>query len=241
MSHLKTKRLATRTSLLSRLKAGADDAAWTEFHQIYQRLLSNFAIRLGVPENDVHDVVQETLISIHKAIPDFEYDRQRCSFKTWLLTIARHRVIDYFRHPDPQRGRPGAGAARSSEDTNRTTTIERIPDPQGADWERIWEQEWRSNLVELALERFKSEVSVKHFQVFYLHVIKQQSAGKVGRALGISAAQVYLVKHRLKGMFTRMVSRMERELDAVEAKSPFCTPAGHAGKLIMVTLLAAAG
>ncbi len=202
--------LPTRASLLVRLKDWDDHTSWHEFHDTYSRLIHNFALKQGVAEDGAKDIVQETLLSVAKAIREFQYDPQKCSFKSWLLSVTRNRVTDHFRrHPREREARRAPAAA-----TVRTSTIERVPDPRSLAAEDVWEEEWRRNVVELALEKLKAQVSTKHFQIFYLHVIKQQSTSKVAKALGVSVGQVYLVKHRLKGAFEKAVKRLEQELDA---------------------------
>lgn len=201
--------LATRASLLARIKETDDQASWQEFDNIYRRLIRNFALKLGVPEADVPDVVQDTLTSVARSIRDFQYDPKRSSFKTWLLKVARNRIADYFRRLPPG----GKTPPRPPATNVRTSTVERIPDPASLDLDAVWDGEWRNMAMELALEKLKAQASTAHFQIFYLHVIKQQPAGKVAKALGVSIGQVYLVKHRLKGAFEKAVRKLEEELD----------------------------
>ncbi len=201
--------LATRASLLGRLKDWDDDAAWAEFNQVYQTLLFNFAVKLGVPERDAKDIVQDALLSVAGSIREFQYHPNRCSFKSWLLGVARNRVTDYFRRQRPQNDL----RHQLPDDPARTAIIERIADPQSPGSDEVWEQEWQSTVFERAMERLKTQVSVKHFQIFYLRVIKRQPVAKVAKALGVGVGQVYLVTHRLKGPFARLVGKVERELD----------------------------
>jgi RNA polymerase sigma-70 factor (ECF subfamily) len=56
-------------------------------HSFYRR-------RMGGAEEDVEDLVQETLISVHTRRTS--YDRER-PFTAWLYAIARYRMIDHFR------------------------------------------------------------------------------------------------------------------------------------------------
>ncbi|MES2905503.1 MAG: sigma-70 family RNA polymerase sigma factor [Pseudomonadota bacterium] len=66
----------------------------------YQKFLSDVSIILRrvvvrkLPANDVEDVLQDILISIHKA--RHTYDCERPLFP-WLLTIARFRINDHLR------------------------------------------------------------------------------------------------------------------------------------------------
>jgi RNA polymerase sigma-70 factor (ECF subfamily) len=58
-------------------------------------LLTNFyRRRLRGAEDDVEDLVQETLISIHTKRATYDRDRP---FTAWLYAIARYRLIDHFR------------------------------------------------------------------------------------------------------------------------------------------------
>jgi DNA-directed RNA polymerase specialized sigma24 family protein len=51
------------------------------------RLFYNVARRSGLDESSAQDIVQETVISVARRIPGFQYDPERGSFKQWLLRI----------------------------------------------------------------------------------------------------------------------------------------------------------
>jgi len=99
--------IPTRESLLSRLKDWEDDDSWREFFGIYRKLLFSFAIKAGLSEQESEEVVQETVISVAKTIKDFQYDPQRCSFKSWLRHLAQKRISDAFRRRARQWRRSG--------------------------------------------------------------------------------------------------------------------------------------
>ena len=122
--------------------------------------------------------------------------------------MTRHRIADYFRRQPSEQ----AGHQRTPDESGRTPTVERVPDSQSQTLDAVWDEEWRQNLSGLALDRLKSQISSKHFQVFYLHTIKQQPASIVAKALGINRAQVYLVKHRLTPQFRRIVADLQHTL-----------------------------
>jgi len=101
----------TRSSLLLRLKDSQDHQSWQEFHRIYGKLIFDFARKAGLTETEAQEVVQETMISAAKNLPEYRYDPKVCSFKTWLLNLSRWRVVDARR--DGQR-RDGEQTARPS-------------------------------------------------------------------------------------------------------------------------------
>ena len=72
-----------------------DAAAHNALLRALVTLLRNFyRRRLRGADDDVEDLVQETLISIHTRRGS--YDRSR-PFTPWLYAIARYRLVDHFR------------------------------------------------------------------------------------------------------------------------------------------------
>jgi hypothetical protein len=76
--------LPTRRSLLARLRDWEDQASWREFFNTYWKFIYSLAIRSGLSDQEAEDVVQETVLSVAKKMPEFVYDSERCSFKGWL-------------------------------------------------------------------------------------------------------------------------------------------------------------
>src|SRR5437773_1397624 len=84
--------IPTRQSLLSRLKDWNDQESWRDFFETYSWLIYKTAIRAGLTEAEAQDVVQETVLSVSKSMPGFEYDASKGSFKSWLLQLTRWRI-----------------------------------------------------------------------------------------------------------------------------------------------------
>ena len=57
-------------------------------------LQSFYRRRLHGTEEDVQDLIQETLISVHTRRASYDRDRP---FTAWLYAVARYRMIDHFR------------------------------------------------------------------------------------------------------------------------------------------------
>ena len=86
--------------------------------------------------------------------------------------------------------------------------MDRISDPNGPALEAVWDQEWEKNLMDQALERAKAKVNLKHYQMFYLNVVKEMPAAKVAKSLGVSTGLVYVAKLRV----SRLVRKIYEEL-----------------------------
>lgn len=201
--------IPTRDSLLSRLKDWRDDASWRDFFNTYWRLVYGVALKAGLTEGEAQEVVQETVITVARRIPEFKYDPAVCSFKTWLLNLTRWRIIDQLRKRPPNELR-----RRDSPDGTRTgtATIERIADPAGLDLDAVWDREWQQHLLATAVQSVKRKVNPEHYQIFHLCVFKEWPAQKVTRELGISATRVYLAKHRVGALLKRELQALERKM-----------------------------
>ena len=66
--------------------------------------------------------------------------------------------------------------------------------------------------MDVAIKKVKRRSNPRHYQMFYLHVIKKQSVLRVAKSLGVSAAQVYLVKHRIGRRIKREIKHLQTKL-----------------------------
>ena len=82
----------------------------------------------------------------------------------------------------------------------------RLPDPQSADLDALFEEEWRKNLMDEALERVQARFSLRQFQVFDLHALQGWAARDVARSLGVSVANVYVTKHRVAAALKKEIA-----------------------------------
>ena len=212
--------LATRWSLLRRLKDRDDQQSWQEFFDTYWRLIHSVARKAGLSEAEAQDVVQETMIAVARTIDEFRCDPEAGSFKAWLLRLTRWRILDQLEKRLPRQnpaasGSPGAAAAppgrgRFGDDDSLTDTLGRVADPAGVDLDQLWEREWQVTLVERACEQAKAKVDSKQWQIFDLYALKGWKAGDVARTLRVSVTQVYLAKLRVGAVLKAEVKRLEK-------------------------------
>jgi len=199
--------LATRASLLGRLKDFDNQPSWQEFFNTYWRLIHSTARKAGLTPEEAEDAVQDTFVAVAKNIGEFRYDPARCSFKSWLLLITRQRIIWQLRKRPP-----GAMSnAPKTDDATRTATIERVPDEASCDIDAHWEAEWENNLMAAALEAVKRRVRPKQFQIFDLYTLQNWPVQDIVRMLKVTAAQVYLTRHRVGLLLKKELRQLARE------------------------------
>ncbi len=196
--------IPTRQSLLSRLKNWDDQESWKVFFDTYWKLIYTAAVKAGLRDAEAQDVVQETVISVSKSMPNFKYDASKGSFKGWLLRLTSWRISDQLRK---RRGEPA-----KMEDSGAADAAESVIDSAGDGFEAIWEEEWEKNLVEAAMQRIKAKVDPVHYQIFDLCFLKKWPVLRVARTLKINPGRVYLAKHRTSHLIKKEIIHLQTEL-----------------------------
>ena len=197
--------IPTRYSLLSRLQNWEDNESWRVFFDTYWRLIYAMALKSGLTDTEAQDVVQETIICVAKDIQKFKRDRRFGSFKGWLRNLTRWRIADQLRK------RAGMARGRHAAAEFALEPMEAIPDVPDQSSESDWEQEWQANLLNTAMQGVKRRVREEQYQLFDLCVVKQWPVSRIKQTLGVSAAQVYLAKHRVSRLVQKEVRKLEKE------------------------------
>lgn len=197
--------IPTRRTLLERLKAWDDHAGWREFFDTYWGLIYGVARQTGLNDAEAQDVVQETIVAVAKNISGFQYDPARGSFKSWLLQQTRWRVQGHFRKRQYQRD----GERFPREQPLDTAILEQQPD---FNLDETWDAEWERNLLEVALQNVKTQVTPRQYQLFSLHVLNELPARLVAERLGAKLAQVYFAKYRISKLVKQEVKRLEKSI-----------------------------
>jgi RNA polymerase sigma-70 factor (ECF subfamily) len=200
--------IPTRKSLLSRLKNRDDQESWRVFFDTYWRLIYKSAIRAGLTDAEAQDVVQETVVSVMKALPDFKYDQEKGSFKGWLMNMTRWRIRDQRRLRQGGAKLPARDPGTATDDKEWDPAFEKLD----AGLESAWETEWQQNLEEAVQERVRKKADARQYQVFDLHVLQGMAEGKVAELLGVKKAYVRLVKHRISQLMDKERARLAKKL-----------------------------
>ncbi len=188
----------TRASLLVQIRDGANHAAWQEFVQLYGPVVYGFARRRGLQDADAADLMQDVLRSVSSAIGRLDYDRNQGTFRGWLFTITRNKVLNFLA---ARRNRPqGTG------DTTANQLLDAQPSGDGgAD---AWELEYQRRLPSLAMDRIKSEFQANTWQAFWLTAVEGLAAADVAEQVGISPGAIYVAK-------SRVLARLKEEVEAI--------------------------
>ncbi len=198
--------LRTRATLLDRMKNWNDQSSWQEFFDIYWKLIYGVARKSGLSDAEAQDVVQESMISVAKHMPTFKYNPAVGTFKAWLLTLTRWRIVDQLR----KRG-PIVPHHSKDGDTARTATVERIADANSLDLDAIWEADWKTTVLDATMARVKRRLDPQKLQIFDFYVKREWTPEKVAQTFNVTVSQVYLVKNRVTEMLRDEFLRLEKE------------------------------
>lgn len=201
--------IPTRYTLLSRLQNWEDNESWKDFFDTYWRLIYSVARKSGLMEVEAQEVVQETVISVAKHIHKFRRDSKLGSFKGWLRNITRWRIADQVRK------RTRLGPAPDVSDPTDPAHPECLPELPEQGSEDRWDEEWHENLLQAAIDRVKLRVREEQYQIFDLQVIRHWPVSRITSTLGVSAARVYLAKHRVAALIKKEVRNLKKQWEEI--------------------------
>jgi RNA polymerase sigma-70 factor (ECF subfamily) len=134
--------------------------------------------------------VQEVFASVAIAIDAFQPERSAGSFRAWLWTITRHKVLDHLRRanrsPNATGGSTAFGFMQQVVDAN---TI--IPDEEPTGELQL------QQLTKRALDQVASEFEPKTWQAFWRSAVDGIATEIVARELSISSAAVRQSRSRI--------------------------------------------
>ena len=179
----------TQESLLVRLQNVRDSHAWDRFYYLYRGLIVGYVKRRGISDQLAQDVLQETLITLTKTMPTFEYDRLKGRFRFFLLRIVNSRLVDAIRRERKHSKLAGDEAATKvvATELSGTATV----------WDDEWNKEWERQLLARAIEKVKERVQPHVYESFTRYVLQREPVDRVAEALGISKNSIYEHRHRL--------------------------------------------
>jgi len=163
---------------------------WLEAHGDY---LFNFAIGQVGDTSVAEDLVQETFLA---ALRGQERFAGRCTERTWLVGILRHKICDHLRRVCRNRTiyTDDSPTRRDQEAWDETTLwLHEVADDCAQPSRRLELEEFRANL-ETALGTLPPRVA----QVFQLYEIEERPNREVCAQLNISESNLWVMLHRAR-------------------------------------------
>jgi RNA polymerase sigma-70 factor (ECF subfamily) len=189
--------------LVTRAAAG-DRLAFRALYTKYRGTVSRLVFRMGTPNGDLDDAVQEVFVQVHRSLKDF---RGQAKFSTWLHRVAVNVVLMQRR---AQRVRPAF-----TDEADDTIVADGTPPDE--DVER------RERLR--AFERVLSRLAEKKRAVFVLHDLEGVSPAEIATIVDAPVLTVrtrlFYARREIEAMLPEepALARLTGTFAKVEAKS----------------------
>lgn len=177
----------TSISLLVRARSH-DSRAWQQLVDIYTPLVSHWCRSAGVSAGEINDVVQETFAAVVRGLPEFEHGGVGQTFRGWLRTIVKNRLIDRYRAQANQL--PATGGSEHYRQLGQLRDPLSEPSADSEPFE--------TGLVfRAAVDIIRSEFEAQTAEAFWLTTIEEVNPAVVSQQLNMTLNAVYKAKSRV--------------------------------------------
>ncbi len=187
----------TQPSLLLKIRNAEDEAAWERFVKIYTPLVFGYCRKRGLQEADASDVAQEVMRTVAQAITRFDYNQSKGTFRGWLLTVTRNKLLKHF--TKIQKQPIGSG---------RSTIQAQLEATPNADETNHWNHEYQQRLFQWAASEVKNEFSEKTWAAFWKTAVENQSGQETAKHLEMSVGAIYIAK-------SRVIARIREQIESI--------------------------
>ncbi len=189
----------TRQSLLIRLRRNSNDA-WSEFLEVYEQAIYDFARGRGLQDADAWDVTQEVLAAVESKIDSWKSDPAKGSFRGWIFRVARNIAIDKI-HAQSRR-------AAASGDSRVVQMLNELPADVEQESTLFWTN-YRRKLLHWAADQIKPDFQESSWQSFWMTTVDGRKPEDVAEELNVSLGSVYAAKFRIVTRIRKIVSRLD--------------------------------
>jgi RNA polymerase sigma factor (sigma-70 family) len=191
----------TSESLLLRVRDPQDQSAWDRFDALYRPVVYRVARRAGWQHSDAEDLTQRVMVSVAKAIPDWQRDPNKGGFRSWLYQIARNALISTLRTSRRDITIGGSDFLEQSQ---------AIKNPMD-DIERLINEEHHRSLLRTAAEIVKDEFHASSWQAFWLTTLGELSVPDAAEKLQLSTGAVYAARSRILRRLQEVAQQYEHD------------------------------
>lgn len=188
----------TDISLIDRVRMDKDDQeSWHRFMDIYRPLVSYWCRRINIKSTDTDDVCQDVFTSVLMSINRFSKEKESDTFRGWLRTITRCRVIDYLRRKTHE-----VPAMRNIDIDAEVAPLAEPEEISDADNES---RKASREVLRAAVKAVQDRSDDNTWQAFIRTAVDDQNAPDVAKELGMTPDSVRQAK-------SRVTKRLRKEL-----------------------------
>ncbi len=179
--------------LIDRLKSG-ENRAWTVFVHEYQPRIRRWLLSLGAVAQEIDDLTQDVLATVHTRLSGFQHTGQLGAFRRWVRNLVHNRW-DTYRRDQTQR----TAHQLESSFSQWPTACDRI--------RQLEEREQVSHATKRCLDHLRKMFHAQSIEIFCQTVINGRPSSEVARDLNISHVAVRVAKSRVLRAFVELYPR----------------------------------
>jgi len=159
---------------------------------LYADYLFNYTISRINNHDQAKDLVQDTFFAALKAKNNFQ---GKASERTWLISILKRKIIDYYRKINSAKGKAEVKMNFYSDGEREGDWIEeRVP----TDWNAEVEKNIENDELTIALEKCINNLPEKYAMVFRMKTIQQFETEEICKELEITSSNLWVIIHRAR-------------------------------------------
>jgi len=173
-------------SLAERLKDGSA-SAWGDLVRLYGPLVDRWCRNASVPPDAIPDVAQEVFLAVFRRVNRFDPDVPNATFRGWLWTVARSRIVEYYRKRNGDEVAPGGSSALAR--------LQSVADPVPV--HEPTEPDEASALLRRALEQIRAEFTAGTWDLFWRATVLGHPTDLIANENGVTSAAVRQARSRV--------------------------------------------
>jgi RNA polymerase sigma-70 factor (ECF subfamily) len=141
----------------------------------------------NIPPDAAPDIAQEVFLTAFRGLDRFDSRRAGATFRGWLWTIARSRIVEYHRRHQSRYSATGGSTAQ--------VNLQSVADPVPTD--DPTEPDHASALLHRALDQIRCEFTVDTWELFWRATVLDHPTDLIARDSGVTSAAVRQAKSRV--------------------------------------------
>ncbi|SHI35792.1 sigma-70 family RNA polymerase sigma factor [Algibacter luteus] len=157
----------------------------------YSDYLYNYTISRVNDSNIAQDLVQDTFFAGLKSMKNFKGE---ASERTWLISILKRKIIDYYRKINSNKGKAEVRINYSDSESEGDWLEERVADP----FDKTAEDTMQNTELGDAIYNCLEKLPPKQAEVFKMKTILGYETEVICNELNITASNLWVIIHRAR-------------------------------------------
>ncbi|NER15132.1 sigma-70 family RNA polymerase sigma factor [Leptobacterium flavescens] len=175
-----------------------DPTKWIDNYADY---LYNYSVSRVSDSDTAQDLVQETFLAALKSSNNYKGD---ASERTWLISILKRKIIDYYRKINSKKGKAEVRMSYNTDSEEEGNWMEeRISDPYDGNAEDSMQNEE----LGIAIQECMGKLPVKQAQIFKMKTIEGYETEAICNELNITPSNLWVIIHRARTALTACLEK----------------------------------